>query len=786
MNRKLLPGLIMALLAAAPAFAFDPFVVKDIRVEGIQRTEAGTVFNYLPVRVGETFSEQQAADAIRALFATGFFSDVRIETEGDVIVVVVDERPAIADITFVGVKEFDKDALKAGLREVGLAESRIFDRALLERAEQELKRQYLSRGKYAATVTTTVTPLERNRVGINFAVEEGDVAKIRQINIVGAKAFDSEDLVEQMQLTTPGWLTWYTKNDQYSRQKLSADLETLRSFYLNQGYLDFNIDSTQVSITPDKKDIYITVNITEGEQYTVTGVRFTDDLVLPESEYVALTQIRPGEVFSRERLTETTKAITDRLGNEGYAFANVNAAPEVDKEKREVAFTVFVDPGRRVYVRRINVGGNTKTRDEVVRREMRQMEGGWYDAAAINRSRNRIDRLGFFDEVNVETPAVPGTTDQVDVNFTVKERPTGNLMLGAGFSSAENIVLSASIAQQNLFGSGNALTLALNTSQSSRTAALSFTNPYYTVDGVSLGWDLYHRTYDADELDSVSPYKTVSTGAGIRLGWPIAEDDQINFGLTADQTEISTYTNSPFLYQRFCDENGGSLAGDGTCEVTVRSVLATVGWSRDSRDSFTYPRSGSYQRLYGEVTVPVADLRYGKLGYQYQHWFPIGRDYALMLNADFGWAKGFGGEKVPFYKNYYVGGIGSVRGYDQGSIGPKFIDTDGDITSTGGTRKVVGNAEFYFPMPGAGKDRSFRISAFFDAGYVWGDDQQPLVANGEFVEQDVRLDDLRYSTGLAFSWSSPIGPLKFSFGHPLNKKENDEVQRFQFQLGSVF
>ena len=785
MKHKRLSGLILALFAAAPAYAFDPFVVKDIRVEGIQRTEAGTVFNYLPVRVGETFNEGQAADAIRALFATGFFSDVRIETEGEVIVVVVDERPAIADITFVGVKEFDKDALKAGLREVGLAESRIFDRALLERAEQELKRQYLSRGKYAATVTTTVTPLERNRVGINFAVEEGSVAKIRQINIVGAKAFDGDDLLEQMQLTTPGWLTWYTKNDQYSRQKLAADLETLRSFYLDQGYLDFNIDSTQVSITPDKRDIYITVNITEGEQYTVTGVRYTGDLILPEAEYIEMSKIRPGDIFSREKLTETTKAVTDRLGNEGYAFANVNAAPEVDKEKREVAFTVFVDPGRRVYVRRINVGGNTKTRDEVLRREMRQMEGGWYDAAAINRSRTRIDRLGFFDEVTVDTPPVPGTTDQVDVNFTVKERPTGNLMLGAGFSSAENIVLSASVSQQNLFGSGNALTLGLNTSESSRTLALSFNNPYYTVDGVSLGWDLYHRTYDADELDSVSPYKTVSTGAGIRLGWPIAEDDQINFGLTADQTEITTYPLSPKLYRDFCDDNGGSVSGED-CEVTVRSVLATVGWSRDSRDSFTYPRAGSYQRLYGEVTVPVGDLRYGKLGYQYQHWFPIGRDYALMLNADMGWAKGFGGEKVPFYKNYYVGGIGSVRGYDQGSIGPKFIDTDGDITSTGGTRKLVGNAEFYFPMPGAGKDRSFRVSAFFDAGYVWGDDQQPLDKDGQFVEQDIRFDDLRYSTGLAFSWSSPIGPLKFSFGHPLNKKDNDEIQRFQFQLGSVF
>ncbi|ATE59997.1 outer membrane protein assembly factor BamA [Thauera sinica] len=787
MNRKLLPGLIMALFAAAPAFAFDPFVVKDIRVEGIQRTEAGTVFNYLPVRVGDRFDEAQAAEAIRALFATGFFSDVRIEAENDVIVVVVDERPAIAQIDFVGVKEFDKEALKKGLREVGLAESRIFDRALLERAEQELKRQYLSRGKYSATITTTVTPLERNRVGINFAVDEGDVAKIHEIRIIGAKAFDEDDLIAQMQLTTPGWLTWYTKNDQYSRQKLSADLETLRSFYLNRGYLDFNIDSTQVSITPDKKDIYITLNITEGEKYSVTGVRFTGDLILPESEYLAMAKIKPGETFSRERLTETTKAITDRLGNEGYAFANVNAAPEVDKDKREVAFTIFVDPGRRVYVRRINVGGNTKSRDEVVRREMRQMEGAWYDAAAINRSRTRVDRLGFFDEVNVETPAVPGTTDQVDVNFTVKERPTGNLMLGAGFSSSDKVVLSASVSQQNLFGSGNALTLGLNTSRSGRTLALSFTNPYYTVDGVSLGWDLYHRTYDPTESYTVSPYKTVSTGAGLRLGYPIAEDDQINFGLTVDRTRVTTFTDSPLRYKEFCVDFGCSSgssnpsdANYGVGDVTVNSLLLSAGWARDTRDSAIYPRKGVYQRVYGEAAIPPGKLKYAKINYQYQHWFPFGRDYALMLNGDVGWAKGFADKPVPFYKNFYVGGIGSVRGYEQSSIGVKFRDTDGDLTSTGGTRKLVGNAEFYFPLPGSGTDRSFRVSAFMDAGYVWGNDPE----TGK--EEKISLSDLRYSTGLAFSWSSPVGPLKFSLGFPLKKEKDDKTQRFQFQLGSVF
>lgn len=767
MKQKFVAGLIAALFVVSPARAFDPFVVKDIRVEGIQRTEAGTIFSYLPVRVGDTFTQEQASEAIRGLFATGFFSDVRIEAEGDVLVVLVDERPAIADITFTGVKEFDKDALKKGLREVGLSEARIFDRSLLERAEQELKRQYLGRGKYSAKITTTVTPLERNRVGINFNVDEGDVAKIRQINIVGNQAFKDSTLVGLFQLGTPGWLSWYTKNDQYSRQKLSADLETLRSYYLDRGYLDFNIDSTQVSITPDKKDIYITINLTEGEMYTVSSVKVAGDLIVSEDEINRLVTIRPGEVFSREKVTETTKAIMDRLGNEGYAFSNVNAAPDVNKEKREVAFTVFVDPGRRVYVRRINVGGNTRSRDEVVRREMRQMEGAWYDAELISRSRNRIDRLGFFDEVNVETPPVPGTTDQVDVNFTVKERPTGNLMLGAGFSSSEKLVLSGSVTQENLFGSGKSMSVGLNTSKSGRTLSLSFTDPYYTVDGVSLGYDVYHRTYDPSDTSLVAQYKTVSTGLGLRVGYPIGEDDTINFGLGVDRTETTTYEDSPDQYKRFCRDFGCGDDGIGT--VSVNSLVATAGWARDTRDSFLYPRSGSYQRVFGEVAVPPGELRYVKLNYQYQHWFPIGRTQAFMVNADVGWAHGYGDKPLPFYKNFYVGGIGSVRGYEQSSIGPREDDD-----ALGGTRKVVANAEYFFPLPGSGSDRSFRVSLFLDGGYTWGKDDK------------VKLGDMRYSTGLAVSWSSPVGPLKFSLGHPINRKAGDETQRFQFQMGTVF
>ncbi|HQU87097.1 MAG TPA: outer membrane protein assembly factor BamA [Denitromonas sp.] len=763
MKLKLLSGLLAALYVAAPAFAFDTFVVKDIRVEGIQRTEAGTVFTYLPVKVGDRFSEGQAKESIRALFATGFFDDVRIEVENDVLVVVVDERPAVAQIDFSGVKEFDKEALKKGLKDVGLGESRIFDRAVLERAEQELKRQYLTRGKYAATVQTTVTPLERNRVAVRFDVEEGEVAKIRQVKIVGATLFEEDDLLDLFEQTTPGWLTWYTKSDQYSKQKLSGDLETLRSFYLNQGYLDFSIDSTQVSITPDKKDIYITIAITEGAKYSVSAVTLTGNLILPDEVYRDIVTVKAGDVFSREALTNTNKAITERLGNEGYAFANVNAAPEVDRENHQVAFTIFVDPGKRVYVRRINVEGNDRTRDEVARREMRQMEGAWYDGEKINKSKVRLDRLGFFEEVAVQTPAVSGTTDQVDVNFKVKERQTGNLSLGVGFSSADSVVLSAAVAQQNLFGSGNALNLQLNTSASTRTYSLSYTNPYYTVDGVSRGFDVYHRTYDADALD-LARYKTASTGFGLRYGFPIAEDDRINVGLTIDRTEVTTFDDSPVQYKDFVTAFGN--------EAT--SLLGSISWSRDGRDSLIYPRKGMYQRAFMEVAIPPAELRYVKASYQHQYWLPIGQDSAFMVNGEVGWAVGYGGKPLPFFKNFYAGGIGSIRGFKQSSLGPRILNTDGDLDAVGGNRRLIANAEYYFPLPGTGRDRSFRLSAFFDAGNVWGQDEK------------LEFSELRYSAGLGFSWSSPIGPLKLSVGFPLKKQEDDKIQRFQFQLGSVF
>ena len=538
---------ISAALYASAALAIDPFVIRDIRVEGLQRTEAGTIFSYLPVRVGDTLNDDKASEAIRSLFATGFFRDVTLEVDGDVLVVVLLERPSIAQVDFTGVKEFDKEVLNKAMRQLGLTEGRIFDRGLSDRAEQELKRQYLSRGKYAAEVTTTVTPLERNRVAVNFTVVEGDTSKIRQISIIGTKAFTEKQLLGLFALREPGLLTWYSKQDQYSRQKLSADLETLRSYYQDRGYLEFNIDSTQVSITPDKKDIYITISITEGERYTVSDVKLEGQLLLPEAELRKLITIKPGEVFSRLRLNESTKKITERLGNDGYAFANVNAAPELNKEKRQAAFTFFVDPGRRVYVRRINIAGNSRTRDEVIRREMRQMESAWYSGANITRSRQRIDKLGYFTEVGVENPAVQGTTDQVDVNFTVVEKPTGNVLLGAGFGSGTGIVLSGSIAQNNIFGSGKHISAQVSASNLNTIYSLSYTDPYFTKDGVSLGYDLYHRKVDA-QRNSLGQYVTKTTGLGMRFSVPITETDAIQYGVGYEITNITTFATSPLFY----------------------------------------------------------------------------------------------------------------------------------------------------------------------------------------------------------------------------------------------
>jgi outer membrane protein insertion porin family len=738
-------------LWAGVAHAFDPFVVRDIRVEGIQRIEAGTVFSYLPVKVGETMTDEKASTAIKALFATGFFKDVRLEVQRDVLIVVVEERPAVSQIDFIGNKEFDKEALRKGLREIGLAEGRSFDKALLDQAEQEIKRQYLARGRYGASVVTTVTPLERNRVGISFSINEGDVTKIHEINIIGNKAFKEKDLLPLFVLQPPGWLTWYTKNDQYSKQKLSGDLEALRSFYLNNGYLEFNIDSTQVSITP--------VNITEGDKYTVSDIKLGGEMLLPEAELRGLVQLKPGETFSRQRLTESTKKITDRLGNEGYAFANANAVPELDKAAKRVALTIMIDPGRRVYVRRINISGNTRSRDEVIRREMRQLEGAYYDSDKIQKSKQRLDRLAYFTEVDVETPAVPGTSDQVDVDFKVKEKPTGAITVGAGFSSTEKLILSGSITQQNIFGSGKHVTAQVSTSKINRNISLSYTDPYYTVDGVSRGFDVYDRRTDASLL-GLGYYTTNTLGGGVRYGVPLTEVDNLGFGLGAESTKIGVNETSPQRYQEFVNIFGN----------TNTAIPGTVGWIRDQRDNALLPTKGTIIRANLEAGLPGGTLTYYKLTEQVQWYYPLSRTYTLMLNGELGAANGMGGKPLPFYKNYYAGGVTSVRGYDSYSLGPR----DSLNSILGGNKRVVGNAEVLFPMPGSGVDRSMRLSVFVDAGQVYGADQK------------MNFSDLRYSTGVSFIWVSPLGPLRFSYGKPLNAKPEDKIQHLQFQLGQVF
>ncbi|MGE5666920.1 MAG: outer membrane protein assembly factor BamA [Betaproteobacteria bacterium] len=752
----LLVGVILSALSLA-SWAIEPFVVRDIRVEGVQRTEPGTVFNYLPIKVGDRVDDQKISDAVKALYATGFFRDVRLEAQGNVLIVAVEERPTISSITFVGNKEFDTATITKAMKDIGLAEARIFDRSILERAEQELKRQYITRGKYGAQVQTTVTPQERNRVAINFTIKEGDSAKIARINIVGAKAFTEKQLLDQMTLTTPGWLTWYTKNDQYSKQKLAGDLETLRSFYQNRGYLEMNVDSTQVSITPDKEQIYITVNITEGPRYTVGDVRIAGDLVVPAAELEKLIRIKTGDVFSREKLQLSAKDISDRLGAEGYAFANVNAVPDLDQKDAKASFTFYVDPGRRAYVRRINITGNSKTRDVVIRREFRQLEDAWYDGPRIERSKERVKRLGYFDDVSIETPPVPGSSDQVDVDVSVTERQTGNLLAGVGYSTAEGVVLNGSISQQNIFGSGNALSLAVNTGKYNRQLSMVFTQPYYTVDGVSRTIEAYQKNLDPTGL-AISQYSSRTTGAALGFGVPVTETDTVNIGGRYEHTRLSLFADTPPVYKDFVNQFGS----------TTDAYILSSGWSRDSRDDILYPMRGRLQSALLEVGLPIGDLSYYKIQYTQSYYQPLYGDLIGMMRVDLGYGDGFSGKPLPFFKAFFAGGGDSVRGYDTASLGPR--DSFGN--ALGGKRKIVGNLEMFYPILKG--DKAVRASVFVDAGQIYTNGSQP------------QYESFRYSAGVGVQWNSPVGPLKFSYGIPLNAKPGDREQRFQFQAGTAF
>ncbi|MBT8536857.1 outer membrane protein assembly factor BamA [Polynucleobacter paneuropaeus] len=753
------------------AHAADSFVIKDIRLEGLQRVEPGTVFSYLPVQVGDTFTEEKGADAIRALYETGFFRDVQIQAQGDVLIVIVEERPTISRIEFTGMKEFDQEIVRKSLKSVGVAEARFYDKALIDKAEQELKRQYVSKGMYAAEVVATVTPVERNQVAIYFNIDEGPVAKIQEINFIGNKVFSESTLTGLMQLRTGGWLSWYTKDNLYSKQKLTADLETIRSYYLNRGYLEFVIDSTQVSITPDKKSIYLTISIKEGQKFTVQKVSLAGELLGKEAELMQLVQLKAGDTFSSAKLTESTKAIADLLGSYGYAFATINPQPDIHREQSEVDLTLVVDPGRRVYVRKVNISGNAKTRDVVIRREMRQFESSWFDGDKIELSKKRLGRLGYFTENNVTTQDVPGSPDQVDVNVDVKEKPTGSVSLGAGYSSTEKVILTAGVNQDNAFGTGQSIGLNAAVGKVNQSLTLSNYDPYFTEDGISRYSDLFYRTSKPLYYIGDPDYQIKSLGTNIKFGVPYSEVDRVFFGTGFEAYQINTTINTPQPYLNYAQSYGIAAPGyPGT--LTTYNVPLTAGWARDGRDSALIPSEGSLQQLSSEVGTPAGNMTYYRVYGQYQKYHSFSKANILSFNGEVGYGQAYGAYPFPITKNYYVGGIGSVRGYAPGSLGPTYYNTTyGTYQPTGGQSKIVTNVEYTVPVPGSGTEKTLRMFTFVDGGNAFG--------------QNINLV-LRYSYGLGISWISPLGPLKFSYGIPIKSQPTDNIQRLQFQVGTAF
>jgi outer membrane protein insertion porin family len=756
--------LVVGLLVAPPfAHAFDAFVVSDIRVDGMQRTEPGSVFSRLPFKVGQRFTEELATESVRKLYETGLYSDVRIQTTGRVVIVQVQERPTIASISFTGMREFEPKNMIDSFKQVGFGEGRVFDQAMLDQAQFELKQQYLAKGKYAVEISPTVTPLPRNRVGINFDLFEGSVARIKEIAFVGNKDFSESTLRGLFALTTPGWLTWYTDADKYSREKLERDIEELKSFYLNRGYLEFKVEPPQVTISSDRKDIFITLTINEGKPYKVTSVKLAGELLGLDAEIGQLVQLKEGTLFSGAKTNATAKAISDYLGGLGYAFANVNPNPVLDRENNTAEVTFYVDPSRRVYVRRIQVSGNHRTKDEVVRREIRQVEAAWYDSGKIKLSRDRLDRLGYFKDVKVSTEPVPGAPDQIDVSVVVSEKPTGMINVGVGYGQSEGVILSAGLSEENVFGSGTNLTLNLNTSQYNRTAILAHTDPYFTNDGISRTSSIYYRTVTPFS-NNPGMYQVTTAGLGLNFGVPITEFDRIFLGVSLERNTIGLYSNSPIAYREYVRDYG---------DTTTAAILNT-GWAKDTRDSALAPTKGSFTRL--KADVGTGSLEYYLLGAQQQLFLPLTRDYTIAFNAMFDYGMSYSDLPYPIIKNVYAGGIGTVRGYSQSSLGPKDPLTG---TYLGGSKRVVGNVQLYLPFPGTQQDRSLRWYVFGDGGQVFGTD-------GFGNDTSINWSQLRYSAGIGLSWISPIGPLQLSLAKALNAQPGDSTQVFQFQIGTGF
>lgn len=749
-------SLIVVLFTSTHTFA-DSFVIKDIQINGLQRITAGAVFNGISIKVGEGFDDERSEDVIRELFQMGFFSDVNIDKDADTLIINVKERPAITSIDIEGNDDIETEKLLEAFKDVGMTVGRVFNPLVLDKVKNELLQQYYNNGKYSAEVESKVTTLERNRVAVLITVVEGSASSIKKINIVGNNAYSDEEVLAGFELTGPTLFSFYTNSNQYSKQKLSADLERLNSFYQDRGYINFKVESTQVSISPDKNGIYITININEGKIHTVGEVKLAGELILPPDKLIPFVIVQPGDIFSRKKATQTSENISTILGHEGHSFANVNMIPEIDETTSTVKVTFFVDPGKRVYVRRVIMEGNAKTRDEVLRREVRQMEAAPISTLEVERSKTRLSRLGHFDEVDVETPAVPGTTDQVDVKYTVKEKSSGNILAGAGFSQSQGLVLNASISQNNFLGTGKSMSASFNNSSVNTIYSLGYTNPYYTIDGISRGFNVSYRTTDADQANT-SAYTTESFNTGVNFGLPLNESDKIGLGLDVEFTSIDLGTNLYFgEISNFVQENGDSYT----------NLKASAVWGTDTRDRAVFATRGGSKRLSGIITVPGSDLEFYKLSYNQKQYIPMSRHTTLYLNGEIGYGDSYGdAETLPFFENYYAGGKGSVRGFTDNTLGPRDIFND----PIGGSVKLVGNAEFIFPVPFMPESRTVRLSTFVDAGNVYDD--------------EIDIGELRYSLGVSAKWLSPFGALSFSLAKPLNDDENDEVQTFQFSFGS--
>ena len=781
--------------------AFADFTIQDIRVEGLQRTEPSTVFNYLPVKVGDQFSDARSEEIIKTLYATGFFDDVRVETMGNQVLLTVIERPTISTLNITGAKMLQNDVIKKNLESFGLAQSQYFNPATLSQSVASLKEEYKSRGKQSVQITPTVTKLARNRVSIDIAIDEGKTTKITDIEFEGNKVYSDRKLMKQMSLSEGGMWTWLTKSNQFNEQKFSQDMERVSEFYQNNGYFNFRILDTDIQTNEDKTKQTIKVTVDEGERFRWGDVRIEGDTrEVPKEELQKLLTMKKGKWYERAQMVKSLEAIQNRMGTAGYAFSEVNVQPVPNAETQTVDFVLNVEPGRKIYVNEINITGNNKTRDEVVRRELRQMESAPYDTSKLQRSKERVELLGYFDNVQFDAVPVANTPDQVDLNMSVNERSTGSLDMSAGWVQDTGLVMSVGVSQDNLFGTGKSVSLRASRSKTTLNGSLSFTDPYFTPDGVSLGYDIYGKSYDPRKASSSAKlYKTATAGGGVRMGIPVTEYDRVNLGLAAEHLTVNTYKGAPKRYADFINQYGKGTDGVGSFKGWL--YKGTIGWGRNKTDSALWPTRGYMTGINGEIALPGSDLQYYTLTHNQTWFFPLTKDFTLMLGGEVGVGNGYGKTKtMPFFENFYGGGLGSVRGYESGTLGPKVYDEYGEKISYGGNKKANVSAELLFPMPGIKDSRSVRLSLFADAGSVWdGKTYNDSSSNTYYTNNAAQnpyglgkthkstfKEELRYSAGAAVTWLSPLGPMKFSYAYPLKKKDSDEIQRFQFQLGTTF